>query len=143
ADCILLHDYADENDAHFNSVPDYYFRASDHPEIVEHLKLFRCFLENVSSPPQDGFAAANGGEFSLAPAIKWKIVPEQGHSVVTFCTWERERLLAKVAGSFSVLPLNILSADVFPRGDNVVLGIFRVCDTNARPVISPCDCDLM
>src|SRR5207245_10357806 len=114
-------------------MPDHYFRASDLPEIVQHLKLFRSFLENVST----------GGEFSLAPAIKWKIVPEQGHSVVTFCTWERERLLAKVAGSFSVLPLNILSADVFPRGDNVVLGIFRVCDTNARPVISPCDCDLM
>jgi len=42
--------------------------------------------------------------------------------------------LAKVAGSFSVVPLNILSADIFPRGDNVVLGVFRVCDTRARPV---------
>jgi len=139
----LSPDYAGEIEAHFEFMPDNYFRASDLPEIVEHLKLFRCFLENVSSPPQDGFAAANGGEFSLAPAIKWKIVPEQGHSVVTFCTWERERLLAKVAGSFSVLPLNILSADVFPRGDNVVLGIFRVCDTKARPVTSPRDFELV
>jgi [protein-PII] uridylyltransferase len=42
--------------------------------------------------------------------------------------------LAKVAGSFSVVPLNILSADIFPRGDNVVLGVFRVCDTKGRPV---------
>jgi [protein-PII] uridylyltransferase len=53
---------------------------------------------------------------------------------MTFCTWERERLLAKVAGSFAVVPLNILSADVFPRGDNAVLGVFRVCDTKAQPV---------
>jgi len=115
-------DFAGEIEALFEFMPDNYFRASDLPEIIEHLKLFRSFLENV------------GGDFPLAPAMQWKAVPERGHSVVIFCTWERERLLAKVAGSFSVVPLNILSADIFPRGDNVVLGVFRVCDTNARPV---------
>jgi [protein-PII] uridylyltransferase len=127
-------DFAGEIEAHFEFMPDHYFRAHDVPDIVEHLKLFRSFLENVSSPPRDGLAAANRGEFPLAPAIQWKAVPEQGHSVVMFCTWERERLLAKIAGSFSVVPLNILSADIFPRGDNIVLGVFRVCDTKARPV---------
>src|SRR5438128_12296610 len=114
-------------------MPDHYFRATDVPKIVEHLKLFRLFLENVS----------DSGDFPLAPAITWKVVPEQGHSVVTFCTWERERLLAKVAGSFSVVPLNILSADVFPRGDNVLLGVFRVCDTKAQPVSTQSDFDLV
>ncbi|PYJ05542.1 MAG: [protein-PII] uridylyltransferase [Verrucomicrobia bacterium] len=124
--------YTEEIEAHFEFMPDHYFRASDLPGIVEHLKLFRSFLENVST-----------GELLLAPAIKWKVVPEQGHTVMTFCTWERERLLAKVAGSFSVVPLNILSADVFPRVDNVVLGVFRVCDTNARPAADPRDFKLM
>jgi [protein-PII] uridylyltransferase len=117
-------DFTAEIDAHFEFMPDNYFRGSDVPEIVEHLQLFRSFLENVAS----------GGDFPLAPAIKWKALPEQGHSVVTFCTWERERLLAKVAGSLSVVPLNILSADIFLRGDNVVLGVFRVCETKTRPV---------
>lgn len=117
-------DFTGEIDAHFEFMPDNYFRGSDVPEIVEHLQLFRSFLENVAS----------GGDFPLAPAIKWKALPEQGHSVVTFCTWERERLLAKVAGSLSVVPLNILSADIFLRGDNVVLGVFRVCETKTRPV---------
>jgi [protein-PII] uridylyltransferase len=117
-------DFSGEIEAHFEFMPDNYFRGSDVPEIIEHLKLFRSFLENLSS----------GGDFPLAPATQWKAVPEQGHSVVIFCTWERERLLAKVAGSFSVVPLNILSADIFPRGDNVVLGVFRVCDTKSRPV---------
>jgi len=126
-------DYADEIEAHFEFMPDHYFRATDVPEIIEHLKLFRSFLEDVS----------DSGESPLAAAIKWKIMPEQGHSVVTFCTWERERLLAKVAGSFSVVPLNILSADVFPRGDNVVLSIFRVCDTKARPVTHRRDFELV
>ena len=129
----LSPDYAEEIEAHFEFMPDHYFRATDVPEIIEHLKLFRSFLENVS----------HSGESPLAAAIQWKIMPEQGHSVVTFCTWERERLLAKVAGSFSVVPLNILSADIFPRGDNVVLGIFRVCDTKARPVTSPRDFELV
>src|SRR6266498_491358 len=126
-------DYAGEIEAHFEFMPDHYFRATDVPEIIDHLKLFRSFLEDVS----------DSGESPLAAAIKWKIMPEQGHSVVTFCTWERERLLAKVAGSFSVVPLNILSADVFPRGDNVVLSIFRVCDTKARPVTHRRDFELV
>ena len=52
-------------------------------------------------------------------------------------------MLAKIAGSFSVVPLNILSADVFLRGDNVVLSIFRVCDTNARPATHPRDLQLV
>src|SRR6184192_4043778 len=129
----LPSDYADEIEAHFDFMPDNYFRGCDVPEIVEHLKLFRSFLENVSSE----------GDSPLAPAIQWKAVPEQGHTVVIFYTWERERLLAKVAGSFSVVPLNILSADIFPRGDNVVLCVFRVCDTKARPVTHQRDVTLV
>jgi [protein-PII] uridylyltransferase len=120
----LSEDYAEEIEAHFEYVPDHYFRSNGVPDIVEHVKLLRSFLENVSSAK----------EFLLKPAVKWKVVTEQGHTVMTFCTWERERLLAKVAGSFAVVPLNILSADVFPRGDNAVLGVFRVCDTKAQPV---------
>jgi [protein-PII] uridylyltransferase len=129
----LSPDYAEETEAHFEYMPDHYFRASGVPEIVEHVKLFRSFLENNSS----------AREFPLTPAVKWKVVTEQGHTVMTFCTWERERLLAKVAGSFSIVPLNILSADVFPRGDNTVLGVFRVCDTNAGPASNPREFELV
>ncbi len=126
-------DYAAEIEAHFELMPDNYFRATDVPDIVAHLKLFRSFLENVSSQ----------GEHPLAPAMQWKVLPQRGHTEVAFCTWERRRLLAKVAGSFSVVPLNILSADVFPRADNVVLGIFRVCDTTARPATNQRDFQLV
>src|SRR5438067_5596047 len=129
----LSPDYGEEVEAHFEFMPDHYFRATDVPEIVEHLKLFRSFLENVS----------HSEDSPLAPAIKWKIVQEQGHSVVTFCTWERERLLAKIAGSFSVVPVNILSAEAFPRGDMVVISICSVCDTNARPATHPRDLQLV
>src|SRR6184192_1261628 len=120
----LPSDYADEIEAHFDFMPDNYFRGCDVPEIVEHLKLLRSFFENVSSR----------GEHPLAPAIKWKAFTEHGHSLVSFWTWDHEQLLAKIAGSFSVVPINILSADVFPRGDNVVLSVFRVCNTKAHAV---------
>ena len=129
----LSPDYADEIEAHFDFMPDNYFRGCDVPEIIEHLKLFRSFLANVSSR----------GEQSLAPAISWKPFTEQSHSLVSFWTWERGQLLAKIAGSLSVVPINILSADIFPRGDNVVLGVFRVCSTKARAVTDPCEFELV
>lgn len=129
----LPRDYAEEIEAHFDFMSDNYFRAFNVPEIVGHLELFRSFLENVSSR----------GEQPLAPAINWQAFPEQGHSIVSFCTWDREQLLAKIAGSFSVVPINILSADIFPRGDNVVLDIFRVCDTKARAVTDKVDFELV
>ncbi|PYJ25313.1 MAG: [protein-PII] uridylyltransferase [Verrucomicrobia bacterium] len=126
-------DYADEIDAHFELMPDNYFRAWEVSEIVEHLKLLRSFLRNVSSQ----------GASPLVPALAWKLLPEQGHSVVDFCTWEREQLLAKIAGSFSVVPINILSADIFHRADNIVLDVFRVCDAKARTVTNPCDFEIV
>jgi len=129
----LPSDYGEEIEAHFDFMPDNYFRAFNVPEIVGHLELFRAFLENVSLR----------GDQPLAPAINWKAFPEHGHSIVSFCTWDREQLLAKIAGSFSVVPINILSADIFSRGDNVVLDIFRVCDTRARAVTDKADLELV
>ncbi len=129
----LPRDYGEEIEAHFDFMPDNYFRAFNVPEIVGHLELFRAFLENVSLR----------GDQPLAPAINWKAFPEHGHSIVSFCTWDREQLLAKIAGSFSVVPINILSADIFSRGDNVVLDIFRVCDTRARAVTDKADLELV
>jgi [protein-PII] uridylyltransferase len=129
----LPFDYGDEIEAHFDFMPDNYFRGCDVPEIVEHLKLLRSFFENVSSQ----------GGHPLASAIKWKAFTEQSHSLVSFWTWEREQLLAKIAGSFSVVPINILSADVFPRGDNVVLSVFRVCNTKGHAVTDPREFELV
>jgi [protein-PII] uridylyltransferase len=70
----------------------------------------------------------------LAPAVSWQAFPGQGHSIASFCAWDGQELLAKIAGSLAVVPLNILSADIYTRGDNVVLDIFRVCDTRFRAV---------
>jgi len=120
----LPSDFADEIEAHFEFMPDNYFRASEVPEIVQHLNLFRSFFENASA----------GNDRALVPAANWEAFPQVGHSIVSFCTWNRPHLLAKIAGSFSVVPLNILSADIFPREDHTILAVFRVCDMKGRAV---------
>lgn len=130
---LLSEDFAEEIEAHFDFMPDNYFRGSGVPEIVSHLKLFRSFLENVSAD----------SDHPLAPAIAWEAFPKQGHTIFSIYTWDRPHLLAKIAGSFSVVPINILSADIFPRGDQVALDIFRVCDTKARAVTDPRDLTLI
>ncbi|MEP6809081.1 MAG: [protein-PII] uridylyltransferase [Chthoniobacterales bacterium] len=125
----LTPDFDVEVDAHFESMPDNYFRTFGVEEIVGHAKLFRSFLAKLFVP--------NGPP--LAPAIAWEPLPLQGHTTVSVCTWEGQQLLAKIAGSFSVVPLNILSADIYPRGDNVVVDVFRVCDLKGHAVTSARD----
>ena len=122
----LSPDYRDEVDAHFDFMPDNYFRASGPPKIVQHLKLFRAFFEN-----------ATGGDRPLVPAIEWEPFPAEGHTIVSFCNWHREQLLAKIAGAFAVVPINIVSVDTFGRGDHAVLDIFRVCDIGGQAVSDP------
>jgi [protein-PII] uridylyltransferase len=129
----LSSDYGDEIDAHFEFMPDSYFRAHQVPEIVEHIELFRKFLTNL--------LARNVP--ALIPAVQWKSFPAQGHTTASFYTWDREQLLAKIAGSFAAVPLNILSVDTFTRGDHTVLNVFHVCDTKGRAVTDVRDFDMV
>jgi [protein-PII] uridylyltransferase len=116
--------FADEIDAHFEYMPERYFQAYGVPEISEHIRLFRTFLEDRQA--EDAFP--------LAPAVKWVSHPHRAHSEFWFVGWDRSELLARVAASLSVSHLNILSADVFTRSDSLVLDIFRVCNTKFEAV---------
>ena len=126
-------DYHDEIEAHFEFMPDSYFRATKVSEVVKHVRLFRSFLENVGLH----------GERPLLPAINWEPFPEQGHTIVSLCNWQREQLLATIAGAFAVVPINILSVDTFVRHDHTVLDIFHVCDTKAQAVTDQEDYDVV
>jgi len=123
----LSAEYREEIDAHFEHMPDRYFQAYGVAEILEHIRLFRAFLE-----------ARHGDKLGpLAPVVKWIAWPNRGHSEFLFCGWDREAMLARIAGSLSVAQLNILSADAFTRTDNLVLDIFRVCNTQFEAVTDP------
>jgi [protein-PII] uridylyltransferase len=123
--------YAEETDAHFQHMPDRYFETFDAPAIAEHMRLMRAFLVR-NYEHKDAMA-------TLAPVIRWRQWPERGHTECWVCTWERRRLFAKIAGSFSAAGLNILSADIYTRGDNLVFDVFRVSAPQQGAVIEPRD----
>jgi [protein-PII] uridylyltransferase len=121
---LLPKDFSEEVEAHFQYMPDYYFQTNPADEIGAHVRLFRGFLERE----------AKGLENALVPVVKWVPHERQGHTEVWICTWDRQALLTKIAGSISVAHLNILSADIFTRGDSMALDFFRVCDTKFQAV---------
>jgi [protein-PII] uridylyltransferase len=120
----MAKDTWEEIEVHFNSMPDRYFQSHNINEIVGHIRLFRSFVESRVRNPK----------MALSAAVKWHSKPDQGHSEFWICTWDRTALMAKISGSFATASINILSADVYTRADNLMLAIFRVCDTSFRPV---------
>jgi [protein-PII] uridylyltransferase len=125
----LSKDATEEIEVHFQSMPDRYFQSHNVNEIVGHIRLFHTFMETRIRNPK----------MALSAAIKWIPKPDQGHSEFWICTWDRNALMAKIAGCFATASINILSADAYTRVDNLMLGIFRVCDTSFRPVVDERD----
>src|SRR5439155_698785 len=72
-------DFADEIEAHFEFMPDNYFRASDVPEIVKHLRLFRSFFEYASAEY----------DRALAPATSWEEFLQFGLSAASLSSMRR------------------------------------------------------
>jgi len=124
--------YAGEVQAHFLFMPEIYFNSFEETAIASHIRLFREFFEE-----------RDGGEGALASVIRWVPRPDRGHSELWVCTWDRKNLLAKIAGSLAVAHLNILSADIYTRGDNLVFDVFRVCDTKFEAVTDTKDIQLV
>jgi [protein-PII] uridylyltransferase len=123
----LTADYQEEVEAHFEHMPERYFQNYGVQDIARHVKHFRRFLEQRAAP---------GGD-PLQPAVAWIARPNLGHSEVWICGWDRKFLLARIAGSFASVHLNILGADVFTRTDGLVFDIFRVCTTRLEAVTEP------
>lgn len=123
----LPEDYREEIEAHFAAMPGRYFRHRGSTSIIRHVKLFRRFFNLTKK----------SGNESLIPVLGWETRPNEGYSVLEVAGWNRHHLLAKVAGALAVRNLNILSADLYTRADDLVLDIFRVCTATFNPVTSP------
>ena len=78
----LAAEYLDEIDAHFEYMPERYFQTYGASDIVEHIRLFRTFLE----------ARQLDDDLQLAPTVKWVAHPNRGHSEFWFCGWDRTEL---------------------------------------------------
>lgn len=117
--------YLEELEAHFKTLPDRYFNYRGVTSITRHVKLFRRFLETLQ---------AEQGIETLKPVMGWESRPDEGYTLLEFVCWNRHNLLSIIAGALASRNLNILSADIFMREDDLVLDIFRVCTTNFRPI---------
>src|SRR5271170_2645650 len=115
---------SEELELHFVGMPLRYWPRVDAMTLRWHLDVVHEFI--------DGLALS---DVMLAPpVVRWRHLPDRGFSEVVVCTWDRLGLLAKIAGSFAAVGLNIVRADIYTRADNVVLDIFQVCDEQVRHV---------
>ncbi len=87
-------DYAEEIEAHFELMPDDYFERSEVAEIVDRSSnYFGTFLKMFQTNPIK----------PLAPAINWQpFARARSHDRHRFCTWDRDRLLAKSRARFQL-----------------------------------------
>ncbi len=111
----------EELNAMFASLPQRYYQIYTAREVVDDLKLVNRFLRLQT---QDADSV-------LAPVVSWLDEPDRGASLAKVCTWDREGLFSKIAGSFSAAGLNILSARVFTRSDGIVLDSFSITDARS------------
>lgn len=129
----LAADYGDELDAHFAQMPERYFRTFTASEIAGHVRTFRKFYQREAA----------GEGVIPGPVTKWMHHPELGHSEVLVCGWDHPGLIRRICGAFLAARVNVLSADIHTRADNLVLDVFRVCDARHEPVASERDQKLM
>jgi [protein-PII] uridylyltransferase len=108
----------DEIQAHFAELPSRYFQIHTAKQILDDLELAHQFIGLQVSDDENG----------LTPFVNWHDEPDRGGSAAKICTWDRAGLFSKIAGSFSATGLNILSAQIFTRGDGIALDTFFVTD---------------
>jgi [protein-PII] uridylyltransferase len=117
----------EELQAHFDSLPARYFQVRPAKEILADLLLANRFMRLQISEEED----------ALAPIVNWHNEPDRGYNAVRICTWDRAGLFRKIAGSFSAAGLNILSAEIFSRGDGFVLDTYFVADAITGNLAGP------
>ena len=103
---------------HFASLPPRYFQIHLAPEINADMEVVHRFIQRQVLEE----------EGTLSPITQWRDERDRGYNLVKICTWDRAGLFGKIAGTFSAVGLNILSAQIFTRTDGIVLDEFFVND---------------
>ena len=109
----------EEVEAHFQLLPERYFRNTGKSEIQLHLKMVHQLLDHITNDrPED----------TLRPVIDWYDDVDLSMTVVDVVTWDRAGLFYKMAGAFSAAGLNILTAKAISREDHIAIDTFHVVD---------------
>ena len=109
-------------------MPDNYFRAFSAEEIVAHLDLFRDVLAQHLPARRAGLRArARAGKRCRSRVT----ASSRSAPGIGSIFWPAS------PAHLPSPPLNILSADIFIRGDNLALDVFRVRKRQLGPVTDP------
>lgn len=122
---LMREDYHPDIRRHFEQMPASAFHFRKPEQIVTQVRTVRHFLRREEET-KDPFASC----------IKWIDHTEQGYSELVLATRDKPLLLEKICCALASEQINILSADLFTRGDGIVVNIFRVCTTNFEAVSS-------
>ena len=112
--------------SHFELMPASYYINTSAADVERHLMVIHRFLTRQLEVEEAADA--------LVPVVDWQSFPAQSYSQVSICTWDRLGLFSKICGALASAELNILRANVYTRGDHVVLDVFDVCDKNLAAV---------
>lgn len=120
---LMRDDYKEDIREHFKRTPTPAFAYRNAAAIRTQVRTVRHFL-----------IAEEKAESGVPFCIKWINEPNKGYSELILATRDRPLLLEKLCCALASEQINILSADLFTRTDNIVLNIFRVCTTNFEPI---------
>jgi len=125
---LMPHSFSeDELQAHFAMLPGRYFQIHSAKGILDDLLLAHRFMRLLISEDEN----------PLAPVVNWHNEPDRACNSVKVCTWDRAGLFSKIAGSLSAAGLNILTAQIFTRTDDIVLDTFFVNDAKTGSLAGP------
>jgi [protein-PII] uridylyltransferase len=117
----------EELEAHFATLPSRYFLVHSAKEVLADLILAHRFMRLQVSEDEN----------PLAPVVNWHNEPDRAYNAVKVRTWDRAGLFRKIAGSLSAAGLNILSAQISTRTDDIVLDTFFVADAITGNLAGP------
>ncbi len=114
----------EEIEGHLEFLPLRYRQIHDESEMARHIVAVHAFYE----------AQMDDESNPLAPIFRWEHHPARGHTKLVIVTWDRTHLFATITGAISCALLNILSADIFTRRDNIVVDSFVIRTSNGEAV---------
>ncbi|MGJ8643913.1 MAG: [protein-PII] uridylyltransferase [Luteolibacter sp.] len=120
---LMRKDYHEDIREHFKRTPAPAFAYRKAAAIRAQVRTVRHFLREEEK-----------GEAPIPFNIKLNDEPDKGYSELILACRDRPLLLEKLCCALASEQINILSADLFTRTDNIVLNIFRVCTTNFEPI---------
>lgn len=119
----LKPEYHDELATHFKVMPKRYFRFREPTNIAAHVKTVSKFIAKDEKADHDRECA-----------LHWVSRPDRAYTELLVTTWNLPLLLEKICCALASEELNIISADVFTRTDNIACDLFQVCTLDHQPI---------